>query len=107
MNIHVREGFTENNCCSFGICPNEGKGVGPAQIFGTFSQVHFWSIKGVYILQNAKNMLEGSRVMMDSLNINILKHFLRIFLSVPACSDRYKANPVETNSSRKGKNENF
>ena len=44
---------------------------------------------------------------MDSLNINTLKHFLRIFLSVPACSDRYKANPVETNSSRKGKNENF
>ena len=30
----------------------------PAQIFGTFSEVHFWSIKlkGVYFLQNANNL---------------------------------------------------
>ena len=45
----------EKSSCSFGFCPNEG-GEGPAQIFGTFSEVHYWSIKGVHFLQNANNL---------------------------------------------------
>ena len=35
--------FHEQSCCSFGFCLIEGGG--PANLFGTFSLVHFWSIK--------------------------------------------------------------
>ena len=40
----------EKSCCSFEFCPNAGGGALP------FSQVHFWSINGVYFLQNANNL---------------------------------------------------
>ena len=30
---YVGEGVTKKSCCSFGCCPNQGEGEGPAQIF--------------------------------------------------------------------------
>ena len=33
-----------------------GAGEGPAQFLSQFEEVHFWSIKGVYFLQNANNL---------------------------------------------------
>ena len=41
---------------SFGHCPNEGEGragLPMPEFFGPFQEVHFWSIKGVYLFQNA------------------------------------------------------
>ena len=52
----VRECFRKKSCCSFGLCPNEGAGRALPKFFVTFSSVHFWSIKGVYFLQNANNL---------------------------------------------------
>ena len=43
----------EKSSCSFGFCPNEGQDL--PKFFVHFSLVHFWSIKGVYFLQNANN----------------------------------------------------
>ena len=34
-NAVVRDGFTRENCCSFGLCPNEGGGL--PNFFGAFS----------------------------------------------------------------------
>ena len=52
--MRLKDGLPRKNCCSFAFCPNEG-GEGPAQFFGTFSWVPFWSIQGVYFLQNTNN----------------------------------------------------
>ena len=52
---HLSEGFPKKSCCSFGFCPNEGGRALP-KFFVTFSEMHFWSIKGVYFLQNANNL---------------------------------------------------
>ena len=52
----LRDGFTKKSCCSFGFCPNEGGGVLP-NFFATFLWVQFWSIKGVYFLQNDNNLI--------------------------------------------------
>ena len=48
--IIIRDGFRRKNCCSFGFCPIERGGALP-NFF-----VHFWSIKGIYFLQNANNL---------------------------------------------------
>ena len=48
--------FMRKNCCSFGFCPNQGGGRALPKFFGSFSLVHFWSIKGVCFLQNANNL---------------------------------------------------
>ena len=49
----LRDALLRKRMSSFVFCPNEGGRALP-NFFGPF-QVHFWSIKGVYFLQNANN----------------------------------------------------
>ena len=49
--------ISKGSSCSFGFCPNEGGG-GPCPIFlSRFHKLVFWSVKGVYFLQNANNLI--------------------------------------------------
>ena len=49
----LRDGLTKKNCCFFG----QMRGGGALnKFFGTFSLVHFLSIKGVYLNQNANDL---------------------------------------------------
>ena len=50
----LREGVNGKKMFSFGHCPNDGGGVYPCPNFlALFLEVHFWSIKRVYLFKNA------------------------------------------------------
>ena len=92
---HLGTDSRKKNCCSFGFCPNEGGSAVP-NFFCTFAfscKVHFWSIKGVYLNQNANNLNwavsfcesvpKGSRLM-ERLHITLFsKYHNGLYVTLP------------------------